>query len=354
MKWILVILFTLLSVSGSFAQEDDKSKDQEASPSYGETGFEQGKTYLITRHDGVEYIGKILSDDGREIIIYTKKLGEVYIPKFEIRSILEIVDEKAVIYGEYQATGPFTTRYSFTTNALPIKKSENYGMLNLYGPEGHLALTDHLNVGIMATWIASPIALATKYSFLARESKVNFSVGTLIGTSGYLNNFKGYGGLHWLNITLGDRKNNLTFSGGYAYLKTGNTEPEAGIYVEDGFDSGNDQNPVALNTSHGPVFSIAGIFRIGAKSSFVFDSMVGYFNFEEVTIDSEYDDVSGDFISTVTRNDKAYTTALFLMPGVRFQNTDTKAFQICIAGVSAFGDLSGSFPVPMITWFYKF
>ena len=59
-------------------------------------------------------------------------------------------------------------------------------------------------------------------------------------------------------------------------------------------------------------------------------------------------------IYTVTRKENAYSTALFLMPGVRFQNSDRKAFQICIAGVSMFGDSNGSFPIPMCSWFYKF
>jgi len=354
MKSLAAMLFLCLCVLIVSAQEDDKRTDKKNTYSYSEHGFEEGKTYLITRHDGVEYIGEIKSDDGRDLAIYTKKLGLVYIPKYEIKSIHEIVDEESIVFDEYRTTGPFTTRYSFTTNALPIKKSENYGMLNLYGPEAHLAVTDHLNVGIMATWIASPVALATKYSFLAKESKVNISVGTLLGTSGYLNNFKGYGGLHWLNITFGSRKKNLTFSGGYAYLQTGNTEPAEGVYNENQYDAAADKNPQPVNTSHGPIFSVAGIFKIGAKSSFVFDSMIGYFSFENVSTETEFDETSSNYISTVTRDKNAHTTALFLMPGVRFQNTDRKAFQICVAGVSSFGDIKGSFPVPMISWFYKF
>jgi hypothetical protein len=354
MKSLAAMLFLCLGVIVASAQEDDKRTNKKDTYSYNENGFEKGKFYLITRHDGVEYIGEIKSDDGHELAVYTRKLGLMYIPKYEIKSIHEIVDEESIVFDEYQAAGPFTTRYSFTTNALPIKKGENYGMLNLYGPEAHLALNDHLNVGIMATWIASPVALATKYSFLAKESRVNVSVGTLLGTSGYLNNFKGYGGLHWLNITFGDRKKNLTFSGGYAYLQAGNYEPPEGVYNEMEYDLAGDENTQPVSTSHGPVFSIAGIFKIGAKSSFVFDSMIGYFSFEKITKEEELDETSSNTIYTVTRMKNANTTALFLMPGVRFQNTDRKAFQICVAGVSSFGDVKGSFPVPMVTWFYKF
>lgn len=307
---------------------------------------------MITRHDGVEYIGEILSDDNRDILLKTKTLGQLYIPKYEIKNILVIEDEKMVMHNQYMFTGPFTTRYSFTTNALPIKKGENYGMINLYGPEAHLALTDKLNVGVMSTWIASPIILAAKYSFSEDDSGVNFSVGSMFGTSGYINGFRGYGGLHWLNMTLGDRQNNLTFSGGYAYLQTGTDEyePEPGVYAEQEYYAATEQGSNMGSLIHGPIFSVAGIFKIGAKTSFVFDSMIGYFKYEE---SSSTTSGSGTNTYTVTSG-YSYTTALFLMPGVRFQNTDRKAFQISIAGISTYGDVEASFPIPMCSWFYQF
>jgi hypothetical protein len=360
MKSIVLSISLSLGALVLSAQENNmkknKSSEEPVEYQYSKSGFEEGKQYVITRYDGVEYIGEILNDDGHEILMETRMLGKVYIPKYEIKSIIEIKEERSIIYNEYLPTGPFTTRYSFTTNALPIKKGENYGMLNLYGPEGHLALTNNLNIGIMASWIASPVVLATKFSFISKESKVNFSIGTLLGTSGYLNNFKGYGGLHWLNITIGNRKNNLTFSGGYAYLQTGimNSEPDTGVYNEDDYFAAQEKSSRLLKMSHGPVFSVAGIFKIGAKASFVFDSMIGYFNYEKVSSDQEYDSAQDMMFYTVTRKKNAYSTALFLMPGVRFQNSDRKAFQICIAGISMFGDSNGSFPIPMCSWFYKF
>ena len=33
-------------------------------------------------------------------------------------------------------------------------------MIGLQGPEVHFAVSDNLSLGIMATWIASPLALA--------------------------------------------------------------------------------------------------------------------------------------------------------------------------------------------------
>jgi hypothetical protein len=39
------------------------------------------------------------------------------------------------------------------------------------------------------------------------------------------------------------------------------------------------------------------------------------------------------------------------MPGMRFQRSESKAFQISLAGVITDGM---SFPLPMASWFYKF
>lgn len=347
MKTLTFFTILILESIILFAQEDNQ---------YGVTGIKEEASYAVIRHDGVEYVGKILSDDNREILLDTKELGLIYIHKTDIKSIVELNGGNKIVFNEYQPVGPFTTRYSFTTNALPIKKGENYAMLNLHGPEAHIALTDHLNIGIMTTWIASPLLLATKYSFTNDESKVNFSAGTLLGSTGYLNGFKGYGGLHWLNMTLGDRQNNITLSAGYAYLQTGfkDEEPPPGVYSEEEYNDQYEQHSRLYNMTHGPIVSLAGLYKIGAKSSFIFDSMIGYFNFEQIDTDYEYNNSTQQTNITVTKDKNAYTTALFLMPGVRFQKTDRTAFQICVAGVSTFGDADASFPIPMCTWFYRF
>ncbi len=350
-KILLFLIFSGLSF-GLFAQDNKLLNASSENYQYADSGFEKGKLYVITRFDDHEYIGEILLDDGREILLKTKTVGNVFIPKYEIKRIVEIQDEKLVVYNEYQFTGPFTTRYSFTTNALPINKGQNYGMLNLYGPEAHLALTDRLNVGIMSSWIASPIIIATKYSFAKEESTLNFSFGSLVGTSGYLNSFKGFGGLHWLNLTKGDRKNNITVSGGYAYLQSGNSQPNEGMYIGDQYEESSNQ--AQMQTIHGPIFSLAGIFKIGARSSFVFDSMIGSFTYEKYSENMDYDQRFGDVVYVINRKPNSQTTVLFVMPGVRFQKTDNKAFQISIAGVSMYGDADVSFPIPMCTWFYRF
>ena len=181
--------------------------------------------FLIRKTDGNELYGFIISDDGREILLETKTIGKVYINKSDIKEILntkksvsvDSIDDES--YTEFRDSGPFTTRYYFTNNALPVKKGEDYAMIHLYGPEIHFSLNDKLSFGVMSTWIASPIALASKYS-LYSDGNNHVALGTILGTSGYLGIADGgvFGGLHWLTLTKGNRLKNISFSAGYGYL----------------------------------------------------------------------------------------------------------------------------------------
>lgn len=331
------------------------------------------QTFVITKTDGTEYIGKILKDDGREVLVETEALGKIYIPKSSIKSIVKIEDENHIKRGEYSPDGPFTTRYAFTTNALPIKKGEDYAMINLYGPEVHFAVTDNLNLGIMTTWIGSPLLAAFKYSFKTGNENINFSIGTLFGTTGYLNNFRGYGGLHFANVTFGDRRRNLTLAGGFAYLETGSSRSfqivDEGDYIDENsyFDSYNyPSTTISTAFQKGPIFSIAGFHKVGARATFVFDSMIGIFDARpsNEVVSTELSPAlgepwevgyqPGEYRHRVTINESK-TIALFFMPGMRFQKDEKRAFQVSIAGVSVFSQRNNfSFPMPMCSWFFKF
>jgi len=316
----------------------------------------KSQLYIVIKNNNTEYVCQILSDDGREVLIYTERLGKIYIQKSEINSIEKINDTSSIVRGQYYDAGPFTTRYAFTTNALPMKKGSNYAIINLYGPEAHFALSNRFSVGVMSTWIASPFVVALKYSIQTKNDKVNFSLGTLMGSTSYINSFRGYGGLHFGNVTFGDAKRNLTLAAGYAYFNSGETINNDNYTTTIGY-----QSP----KSHAPIFSIAGITKVGAKASFIFDSMIGVFDFNNGASTSIYTN-NPDFTTTTTTTytyTSARSVAMFLMPGMRFQSTENRAFQISLAGISVFrvsGGANGSdstpttFPFPMCTWFFKF
>ena len=357
--------------------------------------------YRIVKNDGAEYYGYIIKDDGREVEMLTKTIGKIFISKAEIQSIKVIdetlLDDKGDLnYGDFRATGPFTTRYYLSTNALPIEKGENYAMIHLFGPEVHFALSDNFSLGVMSSWIASPIAIAAKYSFPSKTN-THFALGSIVGSSGFLGQGKGFGGLHWATLTQGDRTSNFSISAGVAHISPtffNDWNDDLGFKYSISSESQNSDNyddfymrhmrtaanglthydlheRIMKTTTTLPVLSVAGITPVGKKASFIFDMMI-FFKPNNVLIHdfdvdvvedvsyysySTYSDITEDV--TVSRNrvekDGFAPTAL-IMPGMRFNGAHNKAFQVVLAGVitqNSDGDVF-SFPVPMVSWLRQF
>lgn len=325
--------------------------------------------YHLVKTDGTEYVCQLMSDDGREVLIYTRELGKIYIPKSQVKSIKKIDNPEDVIGGEYRDAGPFSTRYYFTNNAFPIKRGENYAMVHLWGPEVHFSLSEKLSLGVMTTWIGSPIALAGKYSFNARNPKLHFSIGTIAGSSGYLNQGKGFGAVHFGNVTYGNRLNNVTFSLGYGYFYSGFKET---IY-EHGFSATYQNNQPSPYPSFeekkyrfgGTVFGVSGIAKVGTKASFIFDVLgvvsqpTNNYVRTTVLVPDYYDPNTNSYVWGTSKievvDEKVTRTTLIFMPGMRFQKSEKKAFQIAIAGVVRITeDDTNTFPMPMLSWLFKF
>ena len=326
---------------------------------------------LIEKNDGTKYIAIILSDDARELLIETETIGKIYIPKSEVKRITLIENQDEIKNGELLEESPFSTRYAFTNNALPIKRNDHYAMVNLFGPEAHFAVNDHLNIGVMSTWIGSPLVAVGKYTIPTSNKKVNFSIASMFGTTGYLNGFKGFGGLHWGTFTYGNRKNNISFSAGFGYIRPGTSQETPGVYIGDStiYTSSDGTDYVDYNYPNipfqanddllkSPIISVAGIFQITSSASIFFDSMFAFGEDERSDIDRNYEGGNNSpLIISVTENQSVSETfaALYLMPGMRFQKNENRAFQIAVAGVSVWdsGD-NITFPLPLISWFFKF
>ena len=115
MKSLLVtLIFILTATLSSLAQSDTEIK-------------------VVKLTNGNEYIGKIISDDGREVLIETNNVGKIYVNKNDIKSIAAYDPaEFTVLNNDVVKSTAFSTRYTFTTNALPIKKKDSYYMVNLW------------------------------------------------------------------------------------------------------------------------------------------------------------------------------------------------------------------------------
>ena len=259
------------------------------------------KTYLIIKNDDSRYSGKIISEDAREVILLTQNLGEIAIPKHEIREIRELEEKELNADGSIKASQTFATRYFLSTNGIGIDKGDSYIIWNLFGPDAQFGVSDNVSLGIVTTWFGSPIIGSAKYSY-SLSDKAHLGVGTLLGTGSWTN-LDVFFGLPFASITSGDANKNFTFSVGYGFVAE------------------------SSNADGRMLFYAAGITPINDKLSFVFDSY--FLPFGE-------DLGSGALI----------------IPGLRFQTEERKAFQIGFAGVAVDGELA-PFPFPMIQWFRK-
>ena len=263
------------------------------------TEFVKSKMYVVTTMNGATFVGNIITDNSKEIVIKTKDRGEVSIPKYEVKSMKELVEGELDDDGVFVGTPLFATRYFITTNALPMEKGDNYYQINLFGPEFHFATSDKFGIGIMTSWGGVPIIGTAKYSINLGE-KTNLGLGALVGTGSWAAP-EFFGALPFAALTFGDERKNLNFSAGYGVIAFGNGAEGTAL------------------------FSIGGAARMGNKASFVFDSFI-------VPINGE--------------------VAALIIPGFRFQTQEDKAFQIGFAGAYFDGDVV-SMPIPMVTWFRR-
>jgi hypothetical protein len=118
-----------------------------------------------------------------------------------------------------------------------------------------------------------------------------------------------------------------------------------------------------------PIVGISGITAVSKKASFIWDVMIIGGNRRTIFTDQQiqyfYDPNTGQ-PSSVVYNDpfrEVKTTNFVIMPGMRFQKDQNRAFQVTLAGIIGRREQivnyqltvnSYSFPVPMLSWFYKF
>lgn len=286
------------------------------------------KYSIVTKTDGKQFRGVIKLQDIREVIIETKQLGLVAIPKHEIEEIkacsAEEVDEKSEL---------FSTRYFITTNGFPLRKKETYVQFSLYGVDFQTAITNNINVGIMTSWVAIPIIGTVKYSKKVR-SNLHVGGGLLLGTGSWAAPQFSMA-LPFGVATLGDRANNVTLSLGYGAIRN--------RYEQYNYTIGTYTNE--YRSSGKLILSVSGSAKLTEKASFVFDSFILP---NASTSSTPVYDVNGVQTGETIKTNNF----ILLIPGIRFQTSYSKAFQFGFAGISTTGKFA-PIPIPMVQWFRK-
>lgn len=258
--------------------------------------------YRITKQDGGVLVGKMRKNDAVEVILVTDNIGEVVIPKHVIREIKALQEDDFLKDGSIRANNGFHTRYFLTTNGFGLKKNESYVQWNLYGPDFQVAINDRITAGLVTSWIGVPLIGSVKTTFPVGEG-VRMGVGALAGTGSYAApSF--FFTLPFAAVTVGDQRRNFNFSGGY------------GLVGYQRFSTG------------GFITSIGGAAELTPKLAFVFDS---FFLMNQ----------AGGPLS-----------AGFIIPGLRWNQNENKAFQIGFAGIINDGR-AAPIPLPMLQWFRR-
>jgi hypothetical protein len=201
-------------------------------------------TYIILTNDGGEFIGKIESDDGRELKLMTIIKGVVIVPKYAIKSMTK-ANQDNLRGGEYFFENPHASRYFYTPTGYGIQKGTGY-VQTIWGLYYQLqyGVTDNFSIGVSTSIFGTPITLTPKYSFEINP-KLHLAIGAQVGTETYtaVLGEPVLLGIGYASLTTGSKEDNVTFGLGYA----GAT-----------FDG---------DAYGGPAVSIAGVTRLAKKLS---------------------------------------------------------------------------------------
>jgi hypothetical protein len=222
LKHILLFMFVFALVGVSKAQNDSIGN------------YSSKKPYHVVLKDGSSYTGFISNDDGREILMRTTTIGDVYIRKSDIAKISEIDDTKKFSEGKYMGDEIYYTRYFFSPTAFSLNKGDaNAYMPYLLGAHAQFGVTDNLDVGIGSTYVGTPLTATIKYSF-----KVGRNLTAAIGGMGLTTTYLRFGNYFGVAtgygvLTSGDPSSNISIGGGYGLIAI-DTERLMGYFVTAG------------------------------------------------------------------------------------------------------------------------
>ena len=260
-----------------------------------------GSWVTVEKVDGGQYVGVLLSSDEREVFLDSTSVGSVIIPRGLVRSITPAVIGRGTQSEVAAGALPFSSRYFITTNGFPIGDDGAYILFTTFGPDFQFAPAENLSVGILTTYIGSPIIGSIKATARIAD-RVNAAAGALIGWSGWIPETIFFA-LPYGSLTYGSRASNITVSAGYGYV------------AYDGDDGGR------------ALFSVAGQTHAWSKVSLMFDSII----------------LSAGSTTSML---------VFGMPGLRVATGANSAFQVAFPFAYADGEIM-MVPIPTVGYFVR-
>jgi hypothetical protein len=179
--------------------------------------FDNDSLYQIVMLNDNKYIGKILSQDEKEIELMTDNMGEVTLSKEFIKSITQI-HYKDIHKGSYWFPNPNATRNLFSPTGYGLKAGEGYYQ-NIYALFNFITLgiTDFFSIGfgteLLSLSLWHPIFIANpKFSFELDE-EWHLGLSSMLFIANWSINVNVLG-IHHGVLTYGSRDNNISVGGG--------------------------------------------------------------------------------------------------------------------------------------------
>jgi hypothetical protein len=205
----------------------------------------------IETTDGNEFIGTIVNEDSEKIVLKTENLGEISIPKINIKSKKDI-NVQQIKNGKLWFANPQSTRYFWSPNGYGLKKGEGYYQnIWVLWNQFSYGVTNNFSLGggIIPTFFfgaPTPVFATMKFSIPVKKNKFNVAAGAI---AGYVIGEENAGlGIIYGLATVGSPDANVTFGMGY------------------GFAGG--------EWAQAPMFNLNGMFRVSSRGYFITENYV--------------------------------------------------------------------------------
>jgi RNase P/RNase MRP subunit p29 len=188
---------------------------------FGQNVPDSTRTVRVETIDGNVFVGFVVTEDSSALVIKTENLGEIKIPRNNIKSKTELKEVKKV-GSEFWLPNPQSSRYFWAPNGYGLEKGSSYyqNIWILYN-QFSFGLADNFSIGagvvpmFLFAGTATPFWIVPKFSIPVVENKFNIGTGAFLGT--IVGEDVGLFGLLYGTTTFGSRDKNISFGLAYGF-----------------------------------------------------------------------------------------------------------------------------------------
>ncbi|MGB0462415.1 MAG: hypothetical protein ACPGOX_05220, partial [Flavobacteriales bacterium] len=148
MRPIVLLLAVALSVSLCSAQSSASSQATE--PSY----------VRLVMFDGTSRMGELIESNDSEIVIETRQLGVVRVPKYLVKGMSNLAAREyqqlvQAFQGREMALNPQSSRYFFAPSGIQLRQGDGYFQSNIALNSVSLGVTENITIGGLLSFLGA-------------------------------------------------------------------------------------------------------------------------------------------------------------------------------------------------------